>query len=85
MLKPGELLLIICVALPSAAIVGLRVRRRTGGVRLHHSIVVYLLIGGTAVAVTAAGALGRSAFFVIGGILLFGCTVISYATDPGST
>jgi hypothetical protein len=81
----AELVLIIVVVVPSAALAGWFIRKRTGGVRLHHPIGVYVLLGGTAVAVTAAGALAHSAFFVIGGLLLLGCTVISCATDPGST
>ena len=77
----AELVLIVCVALVSAAAFGLVMRSRQGGVRRAYAVGWYVAFGGIGAAIALVGALTPTGYLT-GGLVVTASALASYITRP---
>jgi hypothetical protein len=76
-----ELVIIICVVVPSAAGVGLAVRSRDS-VRRAYAVGWYVAFGAIGVAITLVGVLAHTVYLLTGGLVVTAMALTSYLTRP---
>lgn len=81
MLKPSELILIICVVVPTVGALSWSRWPREGQRRVY-PLSSYLTMAGIGVAITLVGAWVHSAFDVWGGFVVVALALGSYLTRP---